>query len=95
MKIQNGDTANMTIFEKNACISLEVQNPNFAENIEDDTTMTYKQRREQLKKKSTNDVQDYGCLEFILGSVAVVERLWSIADNLIDGACNKITTLLM
>ena len=95
VKIQNGDTANMIIFEKNTCISLEVHNPNIAENIKDETTMTYKERREQLKIKSTNDIQDYGCLYFIVGSAAVVERLWSIADKLIDGDRNNTTPLLM
>ena len=52
-----------------------------------DDLMSYQERREFNHK--------YGNLDFILGSAAVVERLWSIADKLIDGNRNSTSPFLM
>ena len=94
VKIQNGDIANMTVFEKNACASLQL-NANVVGNMENDQPITYKERWEKFKNKSLYDGTDYGCVDFILGSAAVVERLWSIADGLIDDVCITTSPILM
>ena len=57
--------------------------------------MTYQERRELHKKKRRLDNDQYGNVDFILGSAAVVERLWSIVDRLVDGYRNNISPLLM
>ena len=44
---------------------------------------------------SSNTTFDYGNCKFILGSVAEVERLWSMVDAYLDGKRNKTTQLLM
>ena len=57
--------------------------------------MTYQERRELHKMKRRLNNYQYGNVDFILGSAAVVERLWSIADRLIDGERNSTSPLLM
>ena len=56
--------------------------------------MTYQERQELHKKKRRIDNDQYGYVDFILGSAAVVERLWSIADRLVDGERNNTSPLL-
>ena len=51
--------------------------------------MTYQVRCEGHKKKRRLNDVDYGTLDFILGSTAVVKQLWSIDDAIVDGKCNK------
>ena len=50
---------------------------------------------ESLQNRSQRDEADYGDLDFILGSAAVVERLWFIVDELIDGPRNNTFPVLM
>jgi hypothetical protein len=83
-KIQNGEVALMTDNEKEACLVLLLdageavaQQPNEA------AALTYAQRLGQRKRKRTNPAQEYRNCDFILGSAAEVERLWSIADNIL------------
>ena len=60
-----------------------------------DNFMTYQERRELHKMKRRLNNYQYGNVDFILGSAAVVERLWSIVDRLIDGERNNTSPLLM
>ena len=70
--------------------ALRLDNDNASEYLEDsDNLMTYQERCELHKKKRRLDNYQYGNVYFILGSAAVVEWLWSIADRLIDGECNN------
>ena len=86
----------MSLQEKHACAALRLENNNTSEYFEDsDKYMTYQERRELHKKKRRLDNYQYGNVDFILGSAAVVERLWSIADRLIDGERNNTSPLLM
>ena len=41
-----------------------------------------------------NTLHRYGNCDFIIGSVAEIERLWSFADAYLDGDRNKTTPLL-
>ena len=96
VKIQNNAVRDMSIFEKKACLNLKVNDINVVGNIEEcDSRITYKERRNRCKNRNQHDEADYGDLNFILGSAAVVERLWSIADKLIDGTRNNTTPVLM
>ena len=96
VKIQNNSVRDMTVFEKNACFNLKISDANVVGNVEgNDTNITYKERRNRCKNKSHCNEVDYGELDFILGSAAVVERLWSIADGLIDGHRNNTSPVLM
>ena len=86
----------MSLQEKHACAALRLDNDNASEYLEDsDNFMTYQERRELHKKKRRLNNYQYGNVDFILGSAAVVERLWSIADRLIDGERNNTSPLLM
>ena len=50
-----------------------------------------------LKIYSENEVENrnYGNVDFVKGSVAEVERLWSVADRYVDGSRNSTSPLLM
>ena len=96
VKIQNGAAETMSDFEKNACLRLELIDGEAVENVDGaGSEMTYKERRSLYQNKGKYNQANYGDLAFILGSAAVVERLWSISDNLIDGERNKTSPILL
>ena len=45
--------------------------------------------------QANNRAYNYGNTDFILSSVAVVERLWSLADKILDGARNNTTPIVV
>ena len=45
--------------------------------------------------QDNNRVYNYGNADFILSSAAVVERLWSLADKILDGARNNTTPIVV
>ena len=94
-KIQNDDVNEMTTEEHNACKCLLISNT--TENTEDSNVVSnsYEERRNSFKRRKKNKSHDYGNCNFILGSAAVVERLWSIADRIIDGNRARTSPSLM
>ena len=97
VKLQNDEAKDMSPSETEECSVLRLVDCDTDKgNLGDsDDVMTYQERRDLHKKKRRLDNHKYGNLDFILGSAAVVERLWSIADKLIDGDRNNTSPLLM
>ena len=86
----------MSPHEKHARAALRLDTDNDNDNLEDsDNLMTYQERRELHKKKRRLDNDQYGNVDFILGFSDVVERLWYIADRLVDREHNNTSPLLM
>jgi hypothetical protein len=84
IKIQNGEAMTMTAVEIAACTKLLKPATGAGaigqERVDDD--LSYGERVEQMKKQKMTPVGYINCY-CILGSVAAVERLWSIADNIL------------
>ena len=70
---------------------------NTTENTEDSNVVSnsYEERQNGFKCRNKNKSHDYGNCNFILGSATVVERLWSIADRIIDGNQARTSPSLM
>ena len=47
-----------------------------------------------FKRRKKNVNNEYGNCKFILGSSAVFERLWSMANNFLDGNWSRTSPLL-
>ena len=45
--------------------------------------------------QANNRAYNYGNVDFVLSSAAVVERLWSLADEIVDGARNNTTPIVV
>ena len=96
VKIQNDVAESMYPHEKHVCAALRLDNDNANEKLEEsDNFMTYQECRELHKKKRRLDNYQYGNVDFILGFSDVVERLWYIADRLVDREHNNTSPLLM
>ena len=80
-----GLAASMTNAEKEACRKLEVNNTNNLPIDESkDEHINFAQRIENFKKRKLNQTNKYGNCDFIFGSAAVVERLWSVGTNILE-----------
>lgn len=84
-KIQENRVAAMSEAERRACVRLlhPVEDSGEEDVNVGTSMMEYKQRLHQWKRRKV--MVDVGYLNcgFILGSVAEVERLWSVADNIL------------
>ena len=82
--------------EKHVCAALRLDNDNYNENLEvSDNLMTYQECQKLQKNERRLDNYQNGNVNFILGSTAMVEWLWSIANRLVDGERNNTSPLLM
>ena len=94
-KIQQGRFNDLTDDEKMACKSLRVdENAGNQDFRIDENALSFQERvAKRLKLKSDGSVQWHNA-NFILRSVAEVERLWSTADRVLDGKRNRTSPLL-
>ena len=96
VKVQNDQARELKVFERNVGADLILHIEEETNNEDhDNELMTYQDRRKIHKKRRRLDDADYKNLDFISGSSAVVERLWSIANTIIDGDHNSTSPLLM
>ena len=95
IKIQNIDTSNMTVEEHTACQHLRLNN-NYGNNENENNDYDlYEKRRILFKLIKKNVNYDYGNCNFILGSSAVFEHLWSMANKRLGGNRSRTYPLLM
>ena len=85
----------MTPEEHTACRSLRLDNSNEKESSNNNNASTYEERLTSYAEANLNNNYNYGNCNFILGSAAEVERLWSVADRIIDGNRSSTSPLLM
>ena len=85
----------MTIEEHNACMTLKLNN-NYGYNDNDNNDDYSYQKRHMRFKRSKNIVNhNNGNYNFIPGSSEVVERLWSMANKLMNENRSRTFPLLM
>ena len=82
----------MTENEHLACSKLRLESINNSSQDENEE-LSYMERIMKRQKKSDSEY-NYGNCDFILGSVAEVERLWSICDNVLNDHRNRMSPLL-
>ena len=80
--IQNGSTELMTENEKTACARLLLETDDDLSESSDNEEVPYEKRLRRRRWKRENP-SGYLNRDFILGSAAEVERLWSIAMNVL------------
>ena len=91
-KIQENNIHLMTENEHLACSKLRLETINNSSQDENEE-LSYMERIMKRQKKSDSEY-NYGNCHFILGSVAEVERLWSICDNVLNDHRNRMSPLL-
>ena len=98
VKLQNGVSGTLTEDEKVAVRSLRVKNAGSSGEGAGTSNrfMSMKERLEKRRKLSMTPESTYIPCNFVLGSVAEVERVWSIAKHLLHGEIrNCLTPLLL
>lgn len=93
VKVQRGDISAMTPEEKEACSRLKLSASNSREES-CRTNLTMADRIAAKKRHRENNKEEYMNCGFILGSVAEVERLWSVAGNVLANNRSSMTPLL-
>ena len=93
-KIQNGTTELMTAGEKEACESLLVIDDGNSSGSDREEEIEYEERLRRRKRQRENPSGYRNC-DFILGSAAEVERLWSIATNVLTDERKKMSPLML
>ena len=85
----------MTVEEHNACNHFRINSNdgnNYNNNNDDNS---YEKRLMIFKHRNNNVNHDYGNCNFVLGSSAVVECLWFMANKLLDVNRSRTSPLLM
>jgi hypothetical protein len=99
VKIQENRLQDLTDAEKEAVDSLRKDGAATAEATEDDDGMTLVQKIRAGKRKQREEAESgemqYMNTNFILGSAAVVERLWSNAGNILTKNRSGMTPQLL
>jgi hypothetical protein len=100
MKIQRGDTASLTPDKKIACKSLDAINPGDEElESEEPLSLSDKMKMKHRKRKAGDLVNgkksEYLNVDYICGSAAEVERLWSICKCIITTNRSSLTPILL
>ena len=93
-KIQNGTTELMTAGEKEACESLLVIDDGNSSGSDREEEIEYEERLRRRKRQRENPSGYRNC-DFILGSAAEIERLWSIATNVLTDERKKMSPLML
>ena len=82
----------MTTDEKEACDELLLHAADdAAQPPVNEAELSYLELYELLESKKSRQMENYGNCNFILGSAAEVERLWSIAANILSDHRKKTT----
>ena len=98
IKIQNKDESNMTQQEEESCINLLINNngASVAENV----SKSFQDRMSKRKKRKASELEGTGVrskyhnLDYIGGSAAEVERLWSEAKFVLTAHRAKISPIV-
>lgn len=92
-KIQDGRTAAMSRAEKIACqrLLLPIQESEDEASVTANSVSDYKSRLDRRKRRKIAADSCYRNCDFILGSVAEIERLWSIADIILADTRSRTT----
>ena len=93
IKIQNGEHSSMTQSEHRACTALKAKKNN-STNDSKSVPNSYEELLNRRKKVKLNNF-DYVNCDFILGSTACVERLWSIAKEILHGPRNRTSPIIV
>ena len=69
---------------------------NFEEDNEDEEggNISFQEIMERFKEHKLNKTGEYGNCDFVLGAAAVVERLWSVGDNILEDWTMRTTPVL-
>ena len=97
IKIQNNDTVSITFAEKGACEKLRntdvIDQDNTTQQI---TTLAHRMKARSRKRKA-GEIEDkassYKNADFICGSAAEVERLWSICKYILSNLRTNLTPI--
>ncbi|KAI0559108.1 Ribonuclease H-like protein [Gracilaria domingensis] len=93
-KIENNRAHQLTEVEVTACNRLLLTSePVHTSLSQVDGPASYSERLHRRKKQKISDARYRDC-SFILGSVAEMERLWSVADNILRNQRMSLTPLL-
>ena len=97
IKIQNNDTASMTIAEKGACDKLRKMDVIVQDNtLQQKTTLTDRMKA-RSKKRKAGEIEDkassYKNTDFICGSATEVELLWSICNHILSNLRTNLTPI--
>ena len=98
IKIQTNMTATMTVAEKTACATLKVMDTNARNEMlsNDSANLSFVERQAKKQRLRLRLVDDsWANCDFILGSAAEVERLWSLAENILTDGRMSITPLML
>ena len=61
---------------------------------EEGRNISFEERMERFKEHKLNKTDEYGNCDFVFGSAAVVERLWSVGDNILEDKRMRTTPVL-
>jgi len=93
IKIQRNEYQSITINKNRACKKLRIQNAIYTA-PENPTFQTMAEKVAAKKKRKLEATTKYMNCSFILGSVAEVERLWSIAKNILRDNRKSMTPIV-
>ena len=97
IKIQNNDTASMTFAEKGACEKLQNTDVIVQDNTPQQITTLADRMKARSKKRKAGEIEDkassYKNADFICGSAAEVERLWSICKYILSNLRTNLTPI--
>lgn len=97
IKIQQGELDTLTVEEKAACAHLRTAKPginNIATDINEEETLSMSNIINLRKPRRQESNSSYLNLEFIVGSYAEIERLFSIAGGILASIREKMTSLM-
>ena len=102
VKIQRGEEVSMTLAEKVACRSLEVGDDEIGEEVEaaeEEVQTLMKKLKEKKRKRKAGEFSskksEYLNVDFISGSAAEVERLWSICKYILTVNRSGLSPILL
>ena len=93
-KIQNGMTDLMTDEEKTACGKLLLGGEEDSSDSDREGEVSYEERLRKRKRQRDNPSGYMNC-DFILGSAAEVERLWSVASHVLTDERKNTSPLML
>ena len=97
IKIQNKDTSSMNEEEEEACHNL--LNKNSIESLDSSSMSLAERIRDKQKKRKVGEIDErvndkYCNVDYICGSAAEVERLWSISRYILTTSRASITPIV-
>jgi len=93
-KIQTGDIGSMNEEERRACEILEIEQDETFESVQN-SSLTMAQKLVSGKRRCIERDTKYRNCNFVVGSVAIVERLWSVANYIYCDNRKSMTPMLL